>query len=290
MDTKTQIGILGVGAIGTVIACYLQENPSHELFYFSRTKKDNLSLITSQITYNIPIKTHTSISKTHQLDWLIICLKAHQYEAAKHWFLKLIQPNTRVVVIRNGLHLKQPMLSFTSEENILECVIDCPTEQTKNGYYKTIKTPSLTIPENTIANAFEFLFNTSEIDILQVSDFKTQSWKKLCESATLGAILCLRNNTCKIFKSESVQKQYKNLITETIKVAIADGAKIEADFSEKIRAKILNYPDTKGSSMLNDLRNHKPLELEAKNGIISQLGKRYKIETPLNDAIVKKLK
>ncbi|MEM5564210.1 2-dehydropantoate 2-reductase N-terminal domain-containing protein [Psychroserpens sp. AS72] len=290
MNTKTQIGILGVGAIGTVIACYLNKKTGNELFYFSRTKKEQLKLITHNASLCTAIETHTSNSKIHQLDWLIICIKAHQYEGAKHWFTPLIQPKTKVVVIRNGLQLKEPILPFTSEQNILECIIDCPTELVKNKYYKTLKTPLLTVPKSTLANTFELLFNTSEIDILQVQDFKTQCWKKLCESATLGAILCLHNDTCRIFKSKSVQKQYRNLIAETIKVAVADGAKIEANFSNNILTKILNYPDTKGSSMLTDLRNNKLLELDAKNGIISQLGKQYNIETRLNDSIIIKLK
>ena len=125
--------------------------------------------------------------------------------------------------------------------------------------------------------------------IHQVKDFKTESWKKLCESATLGAILCLHNDTCHIFKDDNIQKEYEALMAETIKVAIADGADIERDFLEKTRIKILNYPDTKGSSMLCDFRNGNPIEFEAKNGIISQLGKLYHIETPLNNSIINKL-
>lgn len=57
-------------------------------------------------------------------------------------------------------------------------------------------------------------------------------------------------------------------MAETIKVAIADGARLAFNFSEKTRIKILNYPETKGSSVLTDLQQSKPLELRAKNGII----------------------
>ncbi len=259
------------------------------MFYFSKTKKEHLHLITDKTTHNIPVNTNTSTSKTHDLDWLIICLKAHQYTAAQHWLTQLIQPNTKVVVIRNGLRLKEDVLDFTSEENILECIIDCPTELIDNNYYRTIKQPSLTIPKSTIANKFELLFNALEIDITQVQDFKTKSWEKLCESATLGAILCIHNDTCKLFKSLVIQQQFKDLLNETITVAIADGASIENNFADGILYKVLNYPDTKGSSMLTDLRHGKPLELEAKNGIISKLGKQYHVDTPLNDAIIKLL-
>ena len=192
-------------------------------------------------------------------------------------------------MIRNGLRLKEGILHFTSEENILECIIDCPTELIDNNYYKTIRTPSLTIPKSKIVNEFELLFNASEIEIIQVQDFKTKSWEKLCESATLGAVLCLHNDTCRLFKSEMIQQQFIGLLKETIAVAMLDGAIIETNFEANILSKVMAYPETKGSSMLTDLRNKKPLELEAKNGIISKLGKQYGINTPLNDSIIKLL-
>jgi len=259
------------------------------VLYFSRTKKEYLNLITDQSKHHIPVHIETSTSKAHHLDWLIICLKAHQYDTAQHWFSQLITPNTKAVVIRNGLRLKEDLLPFTSKENMLECIIDCPTEHLENDYYKTIKSPELIIPKSTLATEFKLLFNTSEIGIHQVQDFKTKSWEKLCESATLGGILCLHNDTARIFKSEAIQTHYKRLMAETIEVAIADGATIASSFLEETLTKILHYPETKGSSMLTDLRHGKPLELQAKNGIISKLGTLYNIETPLNDYIVNKL-
>lgn len=104
-----------------------------------------------------------------------------------------------MVVIRNGLRLKEDILSSTSEENILECIIDCQTEYLKNNYYKTIKPPELTGPKSTLASKFELLFNTSEIGLHHVQNFKTKNWEKLCESGALGAILCLHNDTARIF-------------------------------------------------------------------------------------------
>nr|WP_321236777.1 ketopantoate reductase C-terminal domain-containing protein [uncultured Psychroserpens sp.] len=289
MKTKTTIGILGVGAIGTVIAYHLQQLTLHELFYFSRTKKDSLNLIIDHATIKIPVGIQTKTITPKTLDWLIICLKEHQYQQAQHWFSELISAETKIVVIRNGLNLKTPMLVYVSEDQILECMIDCPTQLLKNGYYQSQLNPQLTVPKSDLAFHFESLLSTSNILINQVADFKTESWKKLCESAALGAILCLHNDTCRIFKDLSIRNDYSNLLNESIQVAKADGAKIEEDFTEKMLFKLMQYPETKGSSMLTDFQNGKPTELGAKNGIISQLGKQYGVHTPINNKVIKLL-
>lgn len=289
LSTKTTIGILGLGAIGTVMAYHLQDNISHDLYYFSRTKKKSLKIIQDYTPIEISINLQTNIASIKPLDWLIICLKEHQYVNAKQWFSKLITLNTKIVVIRNGINLKAPLLEFTKAHQILECMIDCPTQLNQTDFYQYHGKPKITIPKSNLASDFESLFNTRQMDIIQVTDFKTENWKKLCESATLGAILCKYNDTCRIFKDEIKQKEYLNLMNETIKVAIADGALIEPSFNKKMLAKLMSYPATKGSSMLVDFRNGQPLELGAKNGIISQLGKHYNIPTPINDMLIKLL-
>lgn len=107
----------------------------------------------------------------------------------------------------------------------------------------------------------------------------------MAESAALGAILCLSGATCRIFKDKAIQKLYRDLLKESIKVARADGALIPVDFEQKMLNKIKEYPPNKGSSMLTDRLLGKPIELGAKNGIIAKLGKIYKIPTPINDLV-----
>ncbi len=282
---KTYIGILGIGAIGSVIASLLHKTASNKFFYYNRSSKNSIKIKSENNTFTIPIHVETSIVGSPDLDWLIICLKEHQYIDATIWFQKLINSKTKVVVIRNGVKLKEPLLKFTSEQNILECIIDCPVQPIENGFYQQLKKPIITLPNNILATSFQKLLNTNQCEIKITSDFKTENWRKLCESAALGAILCLSGETCWIFKDEKLRTLYSNILKEGIEVAKADGAKIENTFINDMLSKLDNYSDTKGSSMLTDRLNGKPIELSAKNGIISKLAKQYNIETPINDLI-----
>ncbi len=165
-------------------------------------------------------------------------------------------------------------------------MIDCPTQLQNNGSYKVIRKPILTVNKSPVANDFKLLFNAQSIEVNQTKDFKTSNWIKLCESASLGAILCLSGETCWIFQDKKMRDLYKKILIETVLVAQADGAKIENSFINEMLIKLMAYPDTKSSSMLTDRLNGKSIELGAKNGVISELGNHYNVDTPINDLIV----
>ena len=282
---NTKIGILGVGAIGSVISTLLRKNVSNNLYYYNRTPKKNIKVVSETEVLEFPIDMQTAEGMVPDLDWLIVCIKEHHYQETDFWFQKLIKPTTNVGIVRNGLRLKEPLLQYTREEKILECMIDCPTESIENGVYKQLRRPVLTVPSQALTQKFKELFEQSSLEINATPDFKTENWKKLSESASLGAVLCLSGETCRIFKDEKMRLLYRRILEESLSVAKADGAKIESNFLDEATVKLMSYPETKGSSMLTDRLNGNPIELGAKNGIISKLGKEYGINTPLNDLV-----
>lgn len=286
MNNRLSIGILGVGAIGSVISSILNQNNSLQLFYYNRSPKKRIQVTLSNKKIIYPIKVNTSINKPENLNWLIVCLKEHQYVTAGNFLNNLISPNTNVAVIRNGLQLKEHLLEFSSEQNILECIIDCPVELMNDGSYNQLSKPIITIPKSMLSLEFSNFFIADQAVINITEDFKTESWKKVCESASLGAILCLSGETCRVFKDKKLRDLYLKLLKEIIIVACADGAKIKGNFEDSMFKKVLSYPGTKGSSMLTDRLKGSPIELGAKNGIVSKLAKVYGIETPINDLMV----
>ncbi len=279
------VGIFGIGAIGSVISVELSKNKDLKLSFFNRSDKDVIQLKTEDTLVNLPLKLSHPDDIGLTLDWLIICLKAHQFEPALSDLKKLIQPNTKVAVIRNGLRLKAPLLPFIAPDDILECIIDCPTQQIATGFYEQFTPAIITTHPSLQIDSFQKLFQHSKVSIFIASDFKTISWKKVCESSALGSILCLSGETCWIFEDPEIQTLYKKILHEAIQVAKADGAIIESDFQKEMLDKLATYPPHKGSSMLTDRLNGKPIELAAKNKIISEAGKHYNIDTPLNDLV-----
>lgn len=193
---KTKVGILGIGAIGSIILTGLFKNEHLESFHFNRSKKEMTMVQFHDTFYSIPLDIKQDIYIPLKLDWLIICLKEHQFEDAKNLFQKLISRKTKIAIIRNGIELKEPLLPFTKEEHILECMINCPTQPDENQVYQQMGNAIITLNQKDLAADFQNLFKNKDFQFRQVEDLKTESWKKLLESASLGALTCLTGETC----------------------------------------------------------------------------------------------
>ena len=282
---KIKVGILGIGAIGSVIVSGLFRNKNLELQYFNRSKKEEVKIQNHDTFYHLAVPSQQDIYIPIKLDWLIICLKENHFADAESLIQKLISRKTKVAVIRNGIDLKKPLLPYAAENRILECMINSPTQLDPSGVYQMMGNPIIMSASGELSEAFQNLFESPDFTFLHVGDFKTENWKKLIESAALGALTCLTGETCWIFEDEKIMDLYGKLLKEGAEVAKADGAIISEDFVNVLLEKVKRYPKEKGSSMLTDRKLGRPIELNAKNGAISKVGKFHKIETPLNDLV-----
>jgi len=278
-----KIGVFGIGAIGTVISLAIRDQFS--IFYFNRSNRSNLALAYKDELTKKNIRL-TPISNHEKLDWLLICIKEYHFSDALSNLSKLVNSDTKVAVIRNGMNLKTPLLKLTISSMILECMIDAPTQPTNNGAFQLLSFPNITVLKSDLATEFSTLFDLEKIEIKQTEDFKSAQWKKLIESSSLGAILCTTGKTSVIFRNPYYLKLYKLLVQESINVAQADGANIQDSYLEILLKKLETYGDQKGSSMLTDRIAGKPIEINAKNGAIVTIAKKLGIETPINSSMV----
>lgn len=224
------------------------------------------------------------------LDWLLICIKEYDYEKALNDLQLIISRDTKVVCIRNGLNHYESLDGICEWEQVLECIIDCSVQPNANGYYIQKSPAKLSMPYNTLSRDIPHIFEEGLLEILQVNNFHTLAWKKLIESASLGAVTCLFGQPVSVFKNPDILDLYKSLITESISVAKLDGADVEETFMDGLLNKLNAYPPDKGSSMLTDRILNRKIEINAKNGCISQIGKKHNFKTPYNDLMTRLLK
>ena len=282
-----KIAIFGLGAIGSILTKYLIRDKNNQLSFFNRSPKSTLQISFKNKNETIPV----TLSKPEKddYDWMIICLKTYHLAEAKRNIRRLIGSKTKIVVFRNGLNLADDFLDITDAQNILETIIDSPTQPQENGAYLQLRTPKITLPNHPSSQAFKALFSNAEIHFDCIKDFKKAQWEKLIESSSLGALMAIAGKPAIIFKDPIIRNQYIELIKEAMAVANSDGAIIPIRFSEELLEKLATYPDQKGSSMLTDRLAGKRLELGAKIGVIVEIGIRNKVNIPKSKMIYQEL-
>jgi len=266
----SKIAIFGLGAIGSVLSKYLLKDKNNQLFFFNRSPKKEIQIKFDGQLNSYPVEIGNSSEGS--FDWIIVCLKTYHLDAAKASIRNLVGPDTKLAVFRNGLKLSADFQGLLPAQNILETIIDCPVQQQSDKSYLQLRVPKIVLPDLPLANAFKLLFANSDIDIQQTSKFKLAQWKKLIESASLGALQVLNENTCLIFKDPKIEGEYLQLIHEGIVVANSDGIILPMEFKTELLKKLKTYPDHKGSSMLADKLARRPIELDAKIGVVVKIG------------------
>ena len=282
-----KIGIFGIGSIGSILAKYLMQNKSNQLFYFNRSPKKELQIQFNAAFFRqgISISNETDLS----LDWIIICLKEYQIKDALPSIQKIISINTKIVLFQNGLQISKPYLGLVKAENILETIIDCPIQKDSEGSLIQLGVPKIILPANPLARAFSSLIDHIDVSVMEDEQFKTQQWKKIIESSSLGSVQSLQKETCKIFKEEIHLQGYLELVKEGIQIARAEGIVLESSFEDELKYKLKQYPDEKGSSMLSDILSNKPIELDAKIGILAKIAKKHNLNIPQTNLVYHKL-
>ncbi|MDA9773601.1 hypothetical protein N9B82_01475 [Saprospiraceae bacterium] len=283
---ETKVGILGMGAIGSVISTLLCDSIRSSTSFYSRTERNFISVNGPTGSSRLMAKVSDNPAEKYHLDWLIICLKFHQYPDASDIIKSLINPQTKIVQIGNGIGLKSRLNDIVERNPILECMIDCPTEERKPYEYQQLSKAVIQLSKGALADDFTSLFNQNSIKFNLVNDFLTANWKKTIESSMLGGLMVSINGTVKDIKEQNLIDTFRKGVVEAMKVARADGAKIPDDFPIELLAKLQQYSPDKGSSMLTDFRKKKTLEIGAKNGLITSFGKKFGIPTPINNLLV----
>lgn len=75
----------------------------------------------------------------------------------------------------------------------------------------------------------------------------------------------------------------QNIIRECIAVGRAEGATIVDSIIADVITSQANAPDGATNSMHADLAANRPMEWDARNGVIVRLGKKHGIPTPYNE-------
>lgn len=282
-----KIGIVGMGAIGAVLAKYLIRNIDNQYYFFTRTKHQSISVEfdhnEDDILLNLPHE------KRVKLDWLIICLKEYHIKEAIPDIQSLIDDQTKLAIFQNGIDIAKPYCRLTNETLILETVIDCPVERIDRTRFKQYKIPIITISMSQLADEFINLFTDEEIQLKQTQDFKRIQWLKLIDSSAIGSIQCVTEQPCAIFQETKYVEEYKLLVKEGMKVANSVSISLDKDLSNQLVNKLLKYPKSKGSSMLSDKIKGNMLELEAKIGAIVKVAKQQNIKVPNSERYYKSL-
>lgn len=279
------ITVVGPGAIGGLVAARLSQNPANTVAVAARSAFAELQLDTAGETLRPGVRILTNPQDAVTADWILVATKAYDSEAAAEWFASSLGDDTAVAVLQNGIDHVDRFAAWLPRDRILPVVVDCPSERAAPGHIRQRGPASLTVPSGGLGSGFARLFDGTGIDCRIVDDFSSAAWWKLCLNAA-GVINALTLQPARIAHNSTAARLMRNIVLEAAAVGRAAGAQLPADIADEIVEIYRGHPPDSINSLHADRLAGRPMEIELRNGVIVELGKRVGIPTPCNEMAV----
>ena len=279
-----RIAIIGVGAIGGVIAALLQQ-AGHELTLCTRRPLSALSVDTPEGRVIVNTTVLTKPADAREVDWVLVATKAYDVPGAAKWLEGLCARGAPVAVLQNGVEHRERFAPYLPLKSILPVVVDCPAERQAPDHIRQRGVMHLKVPDNALGTAFVDLFAGTPADAAVVSDFLTVAWRKLCHNA-VGVLPALLLQPAGVMRGEAIGEVARQIIRECIAVGRAEGAQLDDEIADTVLQAYRSSPPDSINSLHADRLASRPMELDARNGAIVRLGKKHGIPTPDNSMAV----
>lgn len=276
-----KVAVVGVGAIGGVLAGLLETAGVHEITLCTRRPMGELRVETPDGLVRVSARNVTDPSGAEAVDWVVVATKTYDAAGSAKWFAGLCATGARVAVVQNGVEHRERFAEWLPQERIVPVIIDCPAERRADGSVAQRGVAKMKVEAGGAGREFADLFAGTRAVVELTEDFVTAAWQKLCINSA-GALSALTMKPGGVFRDEAIGRVALDMVAECVAVGRAEGAQLDVETGERVLAGYRAGAADSINSMLADRMAGRPMEVDARNGVIVRLGEKHGIPTPAN--------
>lgn len=281
-----RIAIIGPGAIGGVVAAWLTKTGAHDVILCARRPLPELVVETPEGELVSYPRVIVAPEDGTPVDWVLIATKAYDAAGAAAWFPSLLRDEeTPVAVLQNGVEHRERFAAWLAPQQIVPVIVDFPAERVTPTRIRQRAAAPMTVANDPHGRAFAALFSGTSMTVKLSNDLKTVAWRKLCLNA-VGVLSALVLKPAGVMQDAELAETGRQLARECIAVGRAEGAALEDSVADDVVRQFQRAPADSINSLHADRLAQRPLEIDARNGVIVRLGRKHGIPTPCNQMAV----
>jgi len=264
--------IVGAGAIGLFYGSKLVQSGAevHFLFHtdYNHVKTNGLQI--ESVLGNFSLNNVNAYSDAKQMpkcDVVLVCLKTTQNHLLPQLLAPIVNQNSTIVLIQNGLNQEQMVAQHFATQNIVGAMAFICSNKIGAGHIRHLDYGKLTLgifrgQTNDMQQLSSDLQNAG-IETEITPDLNKARWKKLVWNIPFnGLCVALNTTTDQLMQNTYTRALVYDLMCETIAAANACGCNIKPDFADKM---MHNTDQMKPylPSMRLDFDNHRQMEIQA---------------------------
>lgn len=281
----TRIAVVGLGAVGGTVAAALGD-AGHVPFLAARNRVERITRSLDKLETRYEFPCWTDPADASPVDWVLLCTKAYQVEGAAPWLERLVDDETQIAVLQNGVDHVERLSHLVPPERIVPVVVYMACERDQPGFVSQVRPGRLHVPDLPNGRQFAALFTGSPaVEGVAETDFASLLWRKLTINATTGGICALSLNPNRVLSDEAMRGSAGALMEEVMAVGRAEGATFPDRFVDETLAMLAGPVGAHWTSMAQDRKAGQRMEWEVRNAVVGKIARRHGISTPLNDLV-----
>jgi len=239
----------------------------------------------------IPAQATDRIADIGEADVIILGVKAWQIKSIVDELKTVVTEKTSIVPLQNGILAIEELKEKIPRQNILGglCLIAACIEEAgvvnHSGIPPTIIFGEMSGVKTPRAQQIKDIFDTSGIQSRVSVDIHADVWRKFIAICVSGLSALTKSTYGELRALKETRDMIMAILTEGYRLSQKMGIALESDCVDTAMKLIDFYPFETTPSLARDIWEGKPSELEYQNGTIVKLGKRYEVDTPINDFI-----
>lgn len=290
-----KIGIVGAGAMGSLLGFYLSEHAEvwlldHWQAQVATINAGGLCCERDGVEATRHPHAATDVAEIGPCDVILVLVKAHQTVWAAEQARLLASPSgTLVITLQNGVGNRELLAETLGESRVGQAVTSLGATLLGPGRVRHAGLgPTIfgTVPDRAGMAALAELFGACGLPAELSDELDTLVWRKLIVNVGINALTALlRIPNGALVSTEAARDLLAQAVAEALAVAAARGIVLqEAD----PLAQVLDVARATGanrSSMLQDVLRGSPTEIATINGAIVREGRRLGVPTPVNSLL-----
>lgn len=302
MGSGKRIGVIGAGAIGSIVAAHLGRSGCEVTLIESGPRRGQVEQHGLTVTgvLEVPTQRPALLASVDELrgrplDALFVCTKAWSLPSLLPPLHAALDPGAVVVSYQNGIGPEDDVAAQFGSGRVCRGIVNFAGGVAPGGDRIVVawSTPPSYLgplePDSDRAVGLADLLTAAGLPTKAISAHEVKKgvfWKAILNAGLSPLCAATGITMRKAMSLNHTRTMAEQLVREAIAVAKAAGY----DYGANAVADALGYLDRGGDhmpSMWTDLEHHLPTEIDAINGKIVELGKRYGNDVAANEFITK---
>jgi len=298
--------ILGSGAVGGYYGARLAQ-AGHDVTFIARgahlaaIRERGLSIKSPALgDFTVHARAEEDTSRVGVVDVVIVAVKAYDNETALPLVKPMLGPGSCVLTIQNGVDAASALAAIVGEEAVLAgttyiaTALVAPGVIEQTGTHRRIVFGEVfgTLPRMTDrVRLIHEALAASDVQAEAVEDGRIPIWEKFIFLVPLAGFTGgTRLPIGPVWADPFIRSQFLEACREVERLARAEGVAVAPGIIERITTYVEGIPGTMRSSLLIDLSQRKPIEVDALQGAVVRRAERAGVPVPIMSALYAVLK